>query len=140
MTMSIDESDSLYGALAKARIPVDNHEFVRTITSAMGITEFRAMAVDTGKPYVAAKRGDGLPPLHIYYGVTNGFSSEEEAVRAAGSGVERHESSRKGTWYVGHPVTRVAPRGERSRDVRRSAGYCSCGMQLSVTGVCGSCD
>jgi hypothetical protein len=28
----------------------------------------------------------------------------------------------------------------RSRDSRREGGFCACGMQLSLTGICGSCE
>lgn len=140
MTESSELSDSLYGALSKARIPVENHKFIRKFVAALEIDDFCAMAVDSDKPYVSAVRRDRLPDLRIYYGFTNGFVSEEELVRAAGCGVERGRSRRGETWYVAHPTTRVAPRGEHSRDVRRQAGFCSCGMQVSVTGVCGSCD
>ncbi|MCV7358913.1 hypothetical protein H7K04_26075 [Mycolicibacterium fluoranthenivorans] len=140
MSTSDELSDSLHGALSKARIPAENHEFIQRITAAIGIAGYRAMAVDSSKPYVLTTRRDGQAALHIHYGFTNGFTSEDEIVRAAGQGVERQESSRRGTWYVAHPLTKVAPRGERSRDVRREGGFCSCGMQLSVSGVCGSCD
>lgn len=27
----------------------------------------------------------------------------------------------------------------RSHDIRREAGFCSCGMQLSLTGICDTC-
>ena len=30
--------------------------------------------------------------------------------------------------------------GKRSGDVRREGRFCTCGMQLSLTGVCVSCD
>jgi len=65
------------------------------------------------------------PDLRIYYGYTNGFTSEHEIVRIAGSGAERARSSRKGTWYVEHPTNRVrlGGEGERSRDIRREAGF-----------------
>ena len=131
--------DSLLGALSKTRIPVENHQFIREFTSALGIAELRAVE-KADKAHVVARRIDGLPDLHIFYGYTNGFTSEEEIVRVAGAGLGRAPSSRKGTWYVEHPVTRVHGRGERSRDVRRAAGFGTCGMQPSVTGVCGNCD
>lgn len=131
--------DSLLGALSKTRIPVENHEFIREFTSAIGIAEFR-VAERTDRPHVVATRTDGLPDLHIHYGYTNGFTSEDEIVLVAGSGVGRAPSSRKGTWYVEHPITRVRRGGDRTRDVRRAAGFCSCGMQLSVTGACDSCE
>ncbi|OMC01065.1 hypothetical protein A5733_03270 [Mycobacterium sp. NS-7484] len=138
--MTDDEAlDSLLGALSKTRVPVENHGFIRQFTTAIGIVEYRAVE-RSDKPYVIATRSDGRPDLHIHYGFTNGFISEEEIVRVAGSGVGRAPSSRKGTWYIEHPVTRVHHGAERPRDVRRTAGFCRCGMQLSVTGVCGNCD
>lgn len=139
MSTADEPSDSLLAALAKAKIPSDNHEFIRQIMSAIGIAEYRTVEkVDT--PYVIARRRNGLPDLRIYYGYTNGFTSEHEIVRIAGSGVGRSPSSRKGTWYVEHPTNRVRPGGDRSHDVRREAGFCGCGMQLSLTGVCDFCD
>jgi hypothetical protein len=106
--------------------------------AAVGITEYRAV-VRADKPHVVAARRDGGRDLHIYYGYANGFDSQEEVVRFTGNAVGK-PSSRKGTWYVEHPVNRVSPTGERSRDVRRNGGQCACGMQLSLTGVCVSCD
>lgn len=134
-----DSTESLISALSKARIPVDNHDFIRRFTTAVGIAHYRAMAIDSTKPYVMAMRRDGQPTLHIHYGFTSGFSSEEEIVAAAGEGAVRAPSSRKGTWYVAHPTNEVRSRGARGRDVRREAAFCSCGMQMSVTGVCDFC-
>lgn len=138
MSTADETSESLLSALAKARIPVENHEFIRRITTAIGITAYRAVV--TSQPYVIATRRDGLPDLHIAWGYTNGFTSEEEIISAAGRGFERQPSSRIGTWYVAHPTTKVRLGGERSRDVRREADFCGCGMQLSLTGECASCD
>lgn len=140
MTSSANNpTDSLLAALSKARIPVENHKFIRQITTAVGVVDYRA--VDHGhQPYIIATRRDGSPDLHIYYGYTNGFTSREEAMRAAGPGAACEPSSRKGTWYVEHPVTKVRPAGDRARSIRREGGICECGMQLSLTGVCASCD
>lgn len=132
------QSESLLAALAKAKIPSENHEFIRKF-AAIGIARYRTVD-QADKPYVVASRRDGLPDLHIYYGYTNGFTSEDEIVRIAGNEVGRSPSSRKGTWYVEHPTNRVRVGSERSRDVRREAGFCACGMQLSLTGECASCD
>ncbi|MGP4054902.1 hypothetical protein ACTWP6_08780 [Mycobacterium sp. 4D054] len=138
--MTIDEStDSLLAALTKTRIPAGNHEFIRKLTQAVGIADFRAV-VREDKSHVVARRRDGRPDLHIYYGYTNGFTSTDEIRSVAGPGVVGRPSSRKGTWYVEHPINHVRPAGERSRDVRRQSGFCRCGMQLSLTGVCDSCD
>ena len=130
-------SESLTEALSKAGIPSENHKFIRDITSAIGIVEYRTI-VNSSKTYIRARRRDGRPDLHIAWGYTDGFS-EDELIRIA-SGATRRPSSRKGTWYVEHPVTRVHSGSERSRSTRREAGFCDCGMQLSLTGACANCD
>lgn len=132
-------ADSLVAALTAARIPVENHQFIRGFTAAVGIAGYTAV-VRPDKSYVKAARRDDLPDLHIYYGYTTGFTGEDEIIRAAGLGAGRAPSSRKGTWYVTHPTNQVRSGGDRSRSVRPEAGYCGCGMQLSLTGVCGNCD
>ena len=131
---------SLIAALSEAKIPAANHEFIEQMTRAVGIVGYRVVE-QPGKPYVIAMRRDGQRDLHIYYGATNGFGSEDEVVRIAGDAVGRGESrSRKGTWYVLHPVNHARPAGKRPRPDRREAAICDCGMQLSLTGVCDSCD
>lgn len=133
-------SVSLIAALTEAKIPVANHEFIGQMTRAVGIVEYRVVA-QPGKPYVIAKRRDGRRDLHIYYGATNGFDSEDEVVRVAGDAVGRGKSgSRKGTWYVLHPVNEARPALSPSQTDRREADICQCGMQRSLTGVCDSCD
>ncbi|KUI22286.1 hypothetical protein [Mycobacterium sp. GA-2829] len=132
--------DSLLAALTKARIPAENHVFIRRMVDAVGVCEYRAVA-RADNPYVIARRTDGSADLHIHYGYTNGFRSEDEINRFIGGSAGRAPSSRKGTWYVEHPTNRVRPAGsERLRDTRREAGFCGCGMLLSLTGACGSCD
>ncbi|MGW0160321.1 hypothetical protein ACWDUN_13490 [Mycobacterium sp. NPDC003323] len=139
MTSAGEASDSLVEALTKARITTENHAFIRQITEAVGITTYRA--VDTAKPHVVATRRDGRRDLHIYYGYTVGFGSEEEIVGLLGDSVGRKPSSSpRGTWYVEHPANRIYSTNTRSRDVRRAAQRCSCGLELSLTGVCASCD
>jgi hypothetical protein len=139
VTTAEQPSDSLLAAMAKARIPADNHQFIRRVTAAIGIAEYRAV-VSPDKPYIVAKRRDGLPDLHIYHGYTTGFSTEQEIAGIADRGAARGPSSRKGTWYVEHLENRVRLGSKRSADVRREGRFCTCGMQLSVTGVCVSCD
>ncbi len=137
MTTGDQASESLTEALAKARIPSANHAFIRQITNAVGIAEYRTVE-NPSKPYIKAIRRDGLPDLYIHYGFTNGFS-EEELIQIA-AGATRGPSSRAGTWYVEHPVSQVGPRTPRSRSTRREGGFCNCGMQLSLTGACANCD
>jgi hypothetical protein len=132
-----DEFSSLTRALSKAQIPTENHVVIRRFTSAVGITDYSVVAA--GKTYIRATRREDGPDLHIYRGYTNGFTSEEEAAGVTGSAV-RGASSRKGTWYVEHPVTKVRPGSTRSASVRREGTFCGCGMQLSLTGVCSNCD
>ncbi|BBX27424.1 hypothetical protein GCM10009632_39270 [Mycolicibacterium alvei] len=139
MNTSDQSSASLIAALSEARIPAENHAFIRATTTAARITGYRVVH-HVGKSYVVATRCDGGRDLHIEYGATNGFSSEEETMRLAPDAVGRGASSRKGTWYVLHPVNQARVGGERSRDVRRKATLCDCGMELSLTGICGSCD
>lgn len=108
MTTADQASDSLLAALSKAGIPAENHEFVRRLVMAVGIREYRAVT-QSGKPYIIASRADGLPDLHIYYGYTTGFTTEDEIIRVAGAGAGRAPSSRKGTWYVKHPQPGAHP-------------------------------
>jgi hypothetical protein len=131
--------ESLLAAMAKARIPADNHQFIRRVTAAIGIAEYRAV-VSPDQPHIVAKRRDGLPDLHIFHGYTTGFTTEQEIADVASSGAGHGPSSREGTWYVEHPENRVRPSGRRSADVRREGTFCGCGMQLSLTGVCVNCD
>ena len=139
MSTAGDGPDSLLAALTSVGVPVGNHQFVRQIVRAIGIVECRVMG-NADKAYVRATRRDGQPALHIAWGYTSGFVSEEEVVRTLGEGADRGRSTRKGTWYVAHPITRVRPSVQRSQSTRREAGFCNCGMQLTLTGVCDSCD
>lgn len=141
MTMTTaDEPDSLLSALAQARIPAGNHDFIRQFTAAIGITSYRAV-VKPDKPYIKAKRSDGLRELHIYYGYTNGFASKEEIVAATGSAAGCGLSTRKPTWFVKHPLTNVIPGGERSLSVGREAEQCPhCHQTMPLSGICDNCD
>lgn len=131
--------DSLIAALNAARIPLDNHAFIARMLDGIGITAVRAVQAD--KPYVVASRRDGGRDLHIFYGYTTRFGSEEEIVRVCGPGVSRTAAkSPKGTWWVAHPINGIYDGSERSKDRRREAGFCACGMQLALTGKCDDCD
>jgi hypothetical protein len=138
MTTSNELSDSLLAAMTTAKIPAANHDFIQRFTAEVGITDYRVVQRQD-KWHVVATRRDGLPALHIFYGYTNGFTSKEEIVRVAGAGVPCAPSSRKGKWYVEHPISQVRAGAERARDARREGSFCTCGMQLSLTGVCSNC-
>ena len=139
VTTTEQPPESLLAAMAKARIPADNHQFIRRVTAAIGIAEYRAV-VSPDQSYIVAKRRDGRPDLHIFHGYTTGFTTEQETADVASGGAGYGPSSRKGTWYVEHPENRVRPSSRRSADVRREGSFCGCGMQLSLTGVCVNCD
>ncbi|MEZ0358916.1 hypothetical protein [Mycobacterium sp. SA01] len=140
MTTNDPGHESLLSALSQARIPVGNHDFIRRLTSAIGIDGYRVKGVESSKPYVLAVRRDALADLHIYYGYTTGFISEEEIIQVLGGGVVREPSSRTGTWYVAHPINEIRPRGDSSRDSRRkTTQFCYCGIELPLTGVCEYC-
>ncbi len=135
-----DESDSLISALNKARIPVGNHDFIRQIANGIGLESCRAN-LDTSKPHVIARRCDGGRDLHIYYGYTVGFPSQEEIIRILGPGAPLHSAkSPKGTFWVAHPINEIFDGSERAKDRGRQAGFCACGMQLSLAGTCDYCD
>lgn len=135
-----DASESLISALNQVRVPLGNHAFIRQIVDGVGIRSFRA-DVGASKPHVIATRSDGELDLHIYYGYTTRFASEEEVVRILGPEAKRSPSTHpKGTWWVLHPVNAVHDGGGRTKVQRREAGFCACGMQLSLAGSCEYCD
>lgn len=114
----------------------------RTTRSSVGSLRPSRSHVSNAEPYIIATRRHGLRELHIYWGYTTGFTTEEEATRVGGTGATVGPSSKlKGTWYVSHPENRVQHREKRTRKVQREADFCDrCGEQKSLTGVCGNCD
>lgn len=52
--------------MSKAKIEPDNYEFIRYVTAGIGIEGYEAIV--GSKSYVKAKRRDGHPDLHIYWG------------------------------------------------------------------------
>lgn len=128
-------SNSLTELLAKSKITVENHAIIRRLTNAIGVAGYCQRS-----GYIQAVRRDGGPDLWIHYGYTSGFTSEDEVVRVAGN-VDRDPSTRRAeVWLVWHPTNGKHSGTTRSRNTRREAPFCDCGMQLSVTGVCGNCD
>lgn len=135
-----DQWDSLVSALTKARIDSGNHDYIRQIVNGVGIDSYQANVVGS-KPHVIAKRSDGGRDLHIYFGYTVGFSSEEEIIRILGPGVPRFPArTPKGTWWVAHPVNAIYNGSERAKSRSREASLCACGMQLPLSGKCDSCN
>ncbi len=141
MDTSDETSSSLLSELAKARIPSQNHAFIRQITEGVGICAYRA--VDVAEPYVAATRRDGLRDLRIYSGYTIGFATEEEAIRV-GTGAEVIRPSYKttGVWLVSHPLHGdLGRRSGTTRKPQREAVMCpKCFQELPGTRICDNCD
>ena len=129
VTTAEQPPDSLLAAMAKARIPADNHQFIRRITAAIGIAEYRAI-VSPDKPYIVAKRRDGLPDLHIYRGYTTGFITEQESpaspTRAPGADpVREREPGMSSTRRVGCASAASVPAMFGAREGFAHA-VCSC--------------
>ena len=114
VTTAEQPPDSLLAAMAKARIPADNHQFIRRVTAAIGIAEYRAI-VSPDKPYIVAKRRDGLPDLHIYHGYTTGFITEQEIAGVAGQGRRARTQFAKGNLVCRAPGESGAPRRQAFR-------------------------
>jgi len=128
---------SLTEALAAYQVPVENHAIVKRICAHLGIERF----VEGPANYFKAVRPDGDLDLHIAYGFTNGFASEEEARAAAGEGAALSPSSRgKGRWYAEHPTNQIGDQGGGAAKKQRDFGQCSvCQMALPASGECDNC-
>ncbi|MGO1768393.1 MAG: hypothetical protein ACTHZX_00455 [Microbacterium sp.] len=142
---SLDEAFERYG------IPVANRDLIRTIyanTDTDGIVGFA--------DFFQLKRRGGHPALEVHAGYTNGFRSEQDAIRRAGE-VPRWPSRRfHGAWGVDHPVDRPARGSSPSRGSSRAesaprrraaspppapAPVCpTCFLELPASGVCPNCD
>ena len=85
--MADDRADSLTGALAKVRIPLENHEFIKLFTAAVGVADCRAVVgwTSLASSPRAAMAGLTCTSTTVYDRIT----SEDEVVRCAGSNVER---------------------------------------------------
>lgn len=126
---------SLAHALESRNIPRENHDLIKRFTAALAISAY----YERGS-YIKAVRSDGGPPLHINFGWTNGFRSEDEVIRAAGNDAERWRSARgRGQWGVSHPANKMRS-GEKAKPTRRQFGSCpTCHLALPATGRCDDC-
>ena len=130
--------DALERVLAERQMPLENQRFLRPVVAAIGIAQYELTA-----SYIKAIRADGGPDLHIYYGYTGGFVSEQEVVDAVGDRADRWLYAQRDLWSVGHPVNKI-----RTEGGSRSGGsgpvqtpVCpTCFIQLPATGVCDSCE
>ncbi|MGO2747006.1 hypothetical protein [Microbacterium sp.] len=128
--------ESLDQALQSFRVPLENHALIRRFVETVGIS---ALYQTSG--YIKAVRSGGGPDLHIAYGWSGGFISEDEVIDVAGD-VHRWESSRKGLWGITHPANRgSASAGASSSREHRDYGTCpECFMTFHANGSCGCSD
>ncbi|MDQ0644684.1 hypothetical protein [Microbacterium murale] len=144
---------NLSEALRAHRIDTQNHEFIVSITDAVGISSF----IDRGR-YIEAIRLSGGTPLHIGKTYTNGFAEDEQVVVGATALRLRPSEGREPYFYVTHPselrpvaektATARAPRKVASsvsaarptKTNERDYGTCDvCFMVRTASGKC-SCD
>lgn len=128
--------DSLDLALTGKRIPRENWPLIRRITEYIGVRGYQLAS-----NYVKAGRSNGGPDLHIYYGYTGGFMSEQEAINAAGD-VERWQfDGRGGLWSILHPEnkTREGGGGNSRRAHRESAVCPNCYLTVPSNNICDTC-
>lgn len=128
---------SLTEALTAYQVPVENHSLVKRICAHLGIERF----VEGPAGYFKGIRPDGDLDLHIAFGYTNGFASEEEARAAAGEGAVLSPSSRgRGRWYAEHPTNQIGDQGGGEPRRQRDFGVCdTCQMALPASGECDNC-
>ncbi|MBS1906679.1 MAG: hypothetical protein JST33_08955 [Actinobacteria bacterium] len=112
---------SLAEALRGQRIDPVNHDFIRTIVDAVGISTF----IDRGRYIEAIRRGEGAA-LHIGRTYTNGFAEDEQVVVAGRVLPLRPSEGRAPYFYVAHPSELLeapagAPRPARAAGTRAPA-------------------
>ena len=130
--------DALERVLAERQMPLENQRFLRPVVAAIGIAQYELTA-----SYIKAIRADGGPDLHIYYGYTGGFVSEQEVVDAVGDRADRWLYAQRDLWSVEHPVNKIRTEGGRGSGGSGSVqtSVCpTCFIQLPATGVCDSCE
>jgi hypothetical protein len=132
------EYASLDAAFEDKKIPMENRGFIRSFLDALPIAAYHEAS-----SHIAATRTDSPHPMHVSYGYTTGFRSEQEVLDVVGD-VERWRSgSRKKVWGVAHPVNKIRAGGESTAaaDARPVAHCPTCGLQLpSAGGTCVYCD
>ena len=126
---------TLTQALTARGIPSDNRPLLERVVEKIGITRYEATV-----GYLKAIRADGRPDLHIYYGYTGGFTSEEEVLDAAGD-VDRWFYEPRRLWSIAHPVHRTREGdSDRRRRTSRPVAVCpECFLTVPATGVCDDC-
>lgn len=138
MTSEPDRYISLDAALRDHHLPLENDPQIRHFVTVLGITDFYKRS-----SYVKAVRPPGTRgrALHIHYGYTNGFASEEEA-RVAAFGVANPWKSKRG-WGVTHLENMMRSRNRKSAKKRGTSAppqFCPIhGHQLPATGRCDDC-
>lgn len=117
------------------RIPADNKPVVNRILDAIPVQHFEQTSA-----YVRADRTDGRPPLRIAYGWVNGFADRDEAVAAAGQGLDYWPSDERaplwGLWMPENNNHDSSGNGPRRAEQRPCP---TCGELMPLTNVCDFC-
>ncbi|QNK52669.1 hypothetical protein H7F30_14075 [Dermacoccus sp. PAMC28757] len=125
---------SLDHVLTAKGIPHENWPLIRSITEYIGILD-----CELTSSYIKARRLDVGPDLHIYYGYTSGFVSEQEAANAAGDFDRWQSTARSGLWGVTHPDNKIREGGTSSRARHEPAVCPNCYLTVPSNGVCDTC-
>lgn len=127
--------DSLTQALTNQGIPIENWHLIQRVVTRVGISSYEST---TG--YLKATRDDGGPDLHIYYGYTGGFISEDEILEAVGD-VDRWLYEKRNLWSVGHPLNRSRGGGtsQLGEDSKPRPVCPDCFLTVPATGKCDGC-
>lgn len=126
--------EHLDNALGDTTIPIGNYEVIRHIAEAIGIASYLVQGSST----IRAERAQGAPDLLIRYGYTEGFSSKDEARKAA-PGCNVWPTKTEGRWYIDHPINKLRSTNS-PRPVLANPETCMvCYMEKSSSGTC-DCD
>lgn len=129
---------SLEEAFRERWTPSVNRQLVRRIVERIPIRAY----FERGS-YIKAVRSDGGPDLRFWYGFTNGFTSEAEAIDASGGQEPWASPGRRGLYGINHPVRGSGSDGGPSRGgtPKKNAAICpNCGDQLALSGECSNPD
>lgn len=123
---------ALSDALASAGIPVENRKLIESFAAALGARRYE---LTTG--YVKAERDDGGPVLRIASGWSNGFVSQQEAMRFVSESDTWPSPDRPGLWGITHPVNGGGRRPDRASRPEPEPDVCpDCRFARSISGAC----
>jgi hypothetical protein len=129
--------DSLYEAFQNMATPSENRQLIRRVVEHISISAFYER-----RSYIKGVRRDGGPDLRFWYGYSNGFISEAEAIAGSGGREPWASPNRHGLYGIDHPVRgNESSGGSRGGTTKKAATRClECGDQLALSGICNNPD